>query len=60
MVQSFDEPKKFDQNFIIFLVWTGCLIGRADENDILSQFYNNQNGNKSIKNSITCKKTVDQ
>ena len=55
MVQSFDEPKKFDQNFIIFLVWTGCLIGRADENDILSQFYNNQNGNKSIKNSTTCK-----
>ena len=59
MVQSFDEPKKFDQNFKIFLVWTGCLIGRADENDILSQFYNNQNGNKSIKTSTTCKKTVD-
>ena len=59
MVQFFEEPKKFDQNFIIFLVWTGCLIGRADENDILSQFYNNQNGNKSIKTSTTCKKTVD-
>ena len=59
MVQFFEEPKKFDQNFIIFLVWTGCLIGRADENDILSQFYSNQNGNKSIKTSTTCKKTVD-
>ena len=55
MVQSFDEPKKFDQNFIIFLVWTGCLIGRADENDILSQFYNNQNGNKSIKIQLLVK-----
>ena len=50
LVQLFDEPKKFDQTFYHFSGLDRLLDRpRADENYLLSQFYNNQNGNKSIK-----------